>query len=55
MERELRQVIDNQPILNSLPLHPISEFRPITYLLMKPVFKFFTLAIKFYCLFLVIF
>ena len=56
MERELRQMIANKPILNSLySLHPISEFRPIIYLLMKSVFKFFTIAIKFYCLFLVIF
>ena len=29
------------------PLHPISEFKPIKHLLMKPVFKFFTLAVNF--------
>ena len=54
MERELRQVIGNLTNTEK-PVHPISEFRPIIYLLMKPVFKFFTLAIKFYCLVLVIF
>ena len=51
MERYLRDVISNYLILNSPPPPaPISEF--IIYLLMKPMFSIFTLAIKSDCLFL---
>ena len=48
MKKHLREVINNQLILNSPP-PPIPEF--IIYLLMKPMFSIFTLAIKFDCLF----
>ena len=51
MERYLREVIGNLLTLNSPPF--ISEF--IIYLLIKPLFGVFTLAIKFDCLFLGIF
>ena len=51
MEKYLREVIGNLLTLNSLPFIP--EF--IIYLLIKPMFGVFTLAIKFDCLFLGIF
>ena len=55
MERYLREVIGNSLTLNSPPPPPflISEF--MIYLLIKPMFRVFTLAIKFDCLFLGIF
>ena len=54
MERYLREVIGNQLILNNSPPPPfIPEF--IIYLLIKPTFEVFTLAIKFDCLFLGVF
>ena len=52
MKRYLREMIGNYLTLNS-PLLLISEF--IIYLLIKPMFGIFTLAIKFHCLFLGIF
>ena len=60
MERFLRGVIGNLLTWNSPPPPPpppphhfISEF--MIYLLIKPMFGVFTLAIKFDCLFLGIF
>ena len=50
MERYLGEVIVNLLTLNSSPPPFISEF--IIYLLIKPKFGVFTLAIKFDCLFL---
>ena len=51
MKRYLREMIGNLLTLNSPPF--ISVF--IIYLLIKPMFGVFTLAIKFGCLFLSIF
>ena len=51
MERYLREVIGNLLTLNSPPT--IAKF--IIYLLIKPMFGVFTLAIKFDCFFLGIF
>ena len=48
MERYFREVIGNLLTLNSPP-HFIFKF--IIYLLIKPMFGVFTLAIKFDCLF----
>ena len=48
MERYLREVIGNYLTLNSPP-SLIPEF--IIYLLIRPMFGVFTLAIKFDCLF----
>ena len=49
MGRYLREVITNQPSLNSPPPLLIPEF--IIYLLIKSMFGVFTLAMKFDCLF----
>ena len=45
MERYLREVTGNKLTLNSTPPPLIPEF--MIYLLMKPMFGVFTLAIKF--------
>ena len=52
MGRYLREVVGNLSTLNS---PPPPSFLSIIYLLIKPMFGIFTLAIKFDCLFLGIF
>ena len=52
MKRDIRGTFGNQLILNNLPLFLIKF---MVYLLMTTMFSIFTLAIKFDCLFLVIF